>query len=289
MIDPYKILGISANASPDDIKKAFKSKAKEYHPDKPTGNETKFKQINEAYEILKDPQKRQMHDHGGMNPNFSRGRDGSFRFSFGDGAGFDDMVNEFFGGGFGQRQSRRGQDPFSSMRGRPMRNRDIKITLNCTLEDIFFQTSKELNVSLPSGETKNVNVTLPVDSDDGTTIRFRGLGDNTQKQFDPGDLLVRLLIQPHNRFQRQGYDLTHEYKINVLEVLVGKTIELEHISLNTVRHTLPAGSQPDQTIRFKGKGMPKPNGEYGDLYIKLKPYTPKELNTNVLKELKKLI
>ena len=83
--------------------------------------------------------------------------------------------------------------------------------------------------------------------------------------------------------------MTHEYKINVLEVLVGKTIEIEHISLNTIRHTLPEGSQPDQTIRFKGKGMPKPNGEYGDLYIKLKPYTPKELNTNVLKELKKLI
>ena len=99
--------------------------AKEYHPDKPDGDEAKFKQINEAYEILKDPKKKEMYDLGGMDPNqpnFHRGRDGSFRFSFGGGEGFDDIIRDFFEDG-----PMSGNNPFSRMHRRPLRNKDIKL------------------------------------------------------------------------------------------------------------------------------------------------------------------
>ena len=169
MNDPYRILGVNKSSSPQDIKQAFKKLAKEYHPDKPDGDEAKFKQINEAYEILKDPKKKEMYDLGGMDtnqPNFHRGRDGSFRFSFGGGEGFDDIIRDFFEDG-----PMSGNNPFSRMHRRPLRNKDIKITLNCTLEDLYFRNEKELQITAPSGTTRNVKVSIPVNADNIKTAK----------------------------------------------------------------------------------------------------------------------
>jgi curved DNA-binding protein len=287
MNDPYRILGVNKNSSPQDIKQAFKKLAKEYHPDKPDGDEAKFKQINEAYEILKDPKKKEMYDLGGMDPNqpnFHRGRDGSFRFSFGGGEGFDDIIRDFFEDG-----PMSGNNPFSRMHRRPLRNKDIKITLNCTLEDLYFQNEKELQITAPSGTTRNVKVRIPVNADDNTTIRFKGLGDNTHKDLQPGNLLVTMKVQPHHKFVKIRYDLHLDYKINIFKIITGENIEIDHISNSKLHAKVPELSQPDQIIRLKSKGMPKPNGTYGDLYVKLKPYTPSDVNNKVIETLKKHI
>jgi len=287
MNDPYRILGVNKSSSPQDIKQAFKKLAKEYHPDKPDGDEAKFKQINEAYEILKDPKKKEMYDLGGMDPNqpnFHRGRDGSFRFSFGGGEGFDDIIRDFFEDG-----PMSGNNPFSRMHRRPLRNKDIKITLNCTLEDLYFRNEKELQITAPSGTTRNVKVSIPVNADNNTTIRFKGLGDNTHRDLQPGNLLVTIKIQPHNQWVRIGADLHLDFKINIFKLVTGASIELDHISNSKLHIKVPELSQPDQIIRLKSKGMPKTNGTFGDLYVKLKPYTPSDVNNKVIETLKKYI
>lgn len=286
MNDPYRILGVNKNSSPQDIKQAFKKLAKEYHPDKPDGDEAKFKQINEAYEILKDPKKKEMYDLGGMDPNqpnFHRGRDGSFRFSFGGGQDFDDVIRDFFEDG------PMSGNPFSRMHRRPLRNKDIKITLGITLEDLYFRNEKELQITAPSGTTRNVKVTIPVNADNNTTIRFKGLGDNTYRDLEPGNLLVTLRVQPDTKWIKVGFDLHIDFKINIFKLVTGVDIELEHISKSKLHIKVPELSQPDQIIRLKSKGMPKANGTFGDLYVKLKPYTPTNVNNKVIETLKKHI
>jgi len=271
MQDPYKTLGVAKDAKDSEIKQAFRKLAKEYHPDK-GGDQKRFKEINEAYDILKDPQKRQQYDFGGFNNQ--QGFNG-----FTTGGDFDDILREFFHSG----PMRSG---FSAMHRQTMRNKDVKINLICTLEDIYFQTQKDLSVKIPSGETKNIKLTIPVDAEDGTTIRFRGLGDNSHKELPPGNLLVQVQIKPHDTYARKTYDLHMEHKINILDVLAGITLHFDHISKSKITSTLPELSQPNQTLRFKGKGMPKPNGTHGDLYVQLKPYTPTQVNKKVMKSIK---
>tara|TARA_B100001113_G_C21083200_1_gene610869 strand:+ start:762 stop:1628 length:867 start_codon:yes stop_codon:yes gene_type:complete len=288
MNDPYRILGINKSSSPQDIKQAFKKLAKEHHPDRPGGDEAKFKQINEAYETLKDPKKKRIYDHGGMDPNqpnFHRGGDGSFRFSFGQGEDFDDVIRDFFEDG----PMRGSGNPFSRMHRRPLRNKDIKITLGITLEDLYFRNEKELQITAPSGTTRNVKVSIPVNADNNTTIRFKGLGDNSHQELQPGNLLVTIKVQQHIRWIRIGFDLHLDFKVNIFKLITGANIELDHISKSKLHIKIPELSQPDQIIRLKGKGMPKADGNFGDLYVKLKPYTPSEVNNKVIETLKKHI
>ena len=288
MNDPYRILGINKSSSPQDIKQAFKKLAKEHHPDRPGGDEAKFKQINEAYETLKDPKKKRIYDHGGMDPdqpNFHRGGDGSFRFSFGQGEDFDDVIRDFFEDG----PMRGSGNPFSRMHRRPLRNKDIKITLGITLEDLYFRNEKELQITAPSGTTRNVKVSIPVNADNNTTIRFKGLGDNSHRDLEPGNLLVTIKVQQHIQWIRIGFDLHLDFKVNIFKLITGANIELDHISKSKLHIKVPELSQPDQIIRLKGKGMPKVDGNFGDLYVKLKPYTPSEVNNKVIETLKKHI
>ncbi|OUU18328.1 MAG: hypothetical protein CBC05_02795 [Crocinitomicaceae bacterium TMED45] len=275
MQDPYKTLGVLKDADATDIKKAFFNLAKEHHPDK-GGNPEKFKQINEAYDVLKDPQKRQQYDLGGYgNSSFDRRQGASgFSFSFGNNGfdGFDDVIRDFFHSG-----------PTRSMHRQTMRNKDIKITVQCTLEDIYFQTEKELNVQTPSGQNKNVKLTIPVDADNGTIIRFKGLGDNSYRELDPGNLLVHIKIQPHSTYTRNNFDLFQNYKVSILDILTGCNLQIDHISKTKIKSEIKELSQANQTMRFKGKGMPKRDGTFGDLYIQIKPFTPSTVNKKIIK------
>tara|TARA_B100000941_G_C28477806_1_gene540308 strand:+ start:514 stop:1365 length:852 start_codon:yes stop_codon:yes gene_type:complete len=275
MQDPYKTLGVSRDAETGEVKKAFLKLAKEYHPDK-GGDAEKFKQINEAYDILKDPQKRQQYDLGGFDPAGNPNGPGNFSFSFGgDGPGFegfDDVIKDFFGSG-----------PMRNFRHRqPMRNRDVKITVQCTLEDIYFQTQKELNVRTPTGN-RNVKLTIPVDADTGTVIRFQGLGDKSYADLPPGNLLVSVKVKAHDNYTRNEHDLFEDLKINIFDVITGCDLEVKHISGTSFRTKIKEGSQPTQTVRIKGKGMPKKDGTYGDLYIQFKPYTPDTVDKRIIK------
>lgn len=276
MINPYDILEIDKSASESDIKRAFRKKAAQYHPDK-GGNEEKFKQVNEAYQILSNKDKRKMYDqYGTTDPQqagfrrSSYGRNGEQVF---DNVG--DLFEEFFGGSFGS--------PFR----RPLRNRDIKLSLQCRIEDIYTQEEKVLSIDTPSGQ-KKVTVKIPANAETGTIIRLRGLGDHSYKELQPGNLMIHLTVMNHPTYVKRNFDLYQDYQISIIDVLLGSNINLDHISGEKISWDLPQESQPTQTVRFKGKGMPKPNGTYGDLYVVLKPFTPKGLNSNILNELRKL-
>lgn len=275
MQDPYKTLGVSKDAEANDIKKAFFNLAKEHHPDK-GGNPEKFKQINEAYDVLKDPQKRQQYDLGGFENNSFRRQPGasSFSFSFGNNGfdGFDDVIRDFFHSG-----------PTRNMHRQTMRNKDIKITVQCTLEEIYFQTEKELNVQTPSGQNKNVKLRIPVDADNGTIIRFKGLGDNSYRELEPGNLLVHIKIQPNATYTRNNFDLFQDYKVSILDIITGCDLEIDHISKTKIKSSIKELSQANQTMRFKSKGMPKRDGTFGDLYIQIKPFTPTTVNKKIIK------
>jgi curved DNA-binding protein len=269
MKDPYDILGVNKNSSSEEIKKSYKKLAKKYHPDVNNGDDTKFKEINEAYDILKDPQKKERYDLGGFDTAMNQG---GFSFTQGN---FDDIIKEFFHSG-----------PSRAFHRSPMRNKDIKIGIRCTLEDIYFQTQKTLNVQLPNGSTKSVNVTIPVDANNNTVIRFKGLGDNAHTNLPPGNLMVHVKIDTHDVYRREDFDLHSDHKINIFDIICGTTITLPHISKNQIKTTLQPLSQPTQIVRFKGRGMPQPDGNYGDLYVHLKPYTPSTVNTNIKKFIK---
>ena len=273
MQDPYNTLGVNRKTSAEDIKKSFKKLAKKYHPDMSGGDDSKFKEINEAYDILKDPQKRQQYDLGGFDNNGSNMSQG-FGFSA---HGFDDIIKDFFSSG---------PSRTTSFHRQQMRNRDVKITLRCTLDDIYFQTQKSLTVQLPNGTSKVVNVTIPVDADDNTTIRFKGLGDATHGNMAPGNLLVHVKIDKHNIYTREQFDLHCDHKISVFDIICGTSFSLPHIGKNQIKTTLPELSQPTQVMRFKGRGMPRQNGTFGDLYVHLKPYTPSTVNSSIKKMIK---
>ncbi len=277
-MNPYETLDVKRSASESEIKKAFRKKAAEYHPDK-GGDEAKFKEVNEAYQILSNKEKKQMYDQfGTTDPQQAGFRSGSFgRNGEHVFENVGDLFEEFFGGGFG-----------TSFRNRPLRNKDIKLGLTCRLEDVYTQDEKLLSIDLPSGKRK-VTLTIPANAETGTIIRLRGLGDQSIRDLEPGNLMVHLTLLEHDTYQKRKYDLYQDYPINVLNILVGCNIELDHISGTKISWSLPEASQPTQTTRFKGKGMPKPNGTFGDLYVTLKPFTPKGLNNKVINELRKMV
>ena len=278
--DYYKTLGVQPNASQDEIKRAYKKLAKEHHPDVGSGDETKFKQVSEAHDTLKDSQKRQDYDlqrkfgsQQGRRPfGFQSGNFDDIVINVGEGGGFDSIIEEFFGHPhpFGARRT------FRQKQSKPMRNQDIRINLSVSLDDIYNRLAKDLLVKTPDGSKKNVRVEIPVTADDGTQIKFSGLGSSHYQNLRPGNLYVVLSLYPHPSFTKQGYDLHTTVDIDVFDALLGSTIVINHFK-SKVKVAVPELTEPDSIIRLKGKGMPMPNGVYGNLYIKLNYVVPSSL------------
>ena len=272
--DYYQILGLSKTASADEIKKAYRKLALQYHPDRNKGDKTaeeKFKEVTKAYEVLSDPQKRQTYDQfgeaafeqGGAQGPFGGGqgggRYGPFTYTYSTGnfdfGGFSDpfeIFEQFFGGG----------SPFARAQRRP--------TYSLTIS--FMEAVK--------GATKKVNlggkvqtIKIPAGVDDGSRIRF-------------GEADVVIDVLPDRKFQRQGYDIISEEEISFPQAALGDTIEVETVE-GKVKIKIPAGTQPDTLIRLRGKGVKMLRGAgHGDHYVKIKVTVPKNL-TGRQKELLK--
>ncbi len=279
--DYYEVLGVPKNASDDEIKKAYRKLAIKYHPDKNPGNkeaEEKFKEINEAHDVLSDKQKRARYDqfgHAGVggasgdpfaggNPFGSGGsfnfNGQSFNFDFG-GGGFDDILGSLFGFGNGARRARRGAD--------------YQTSVTLTFEEAIFGTEK--SVSMNDG--KQIKVKIPAGIDDGMSIRLRGKGGPAPEGgSEAGDLYVRIRVKPHKHLTREGAIILSEEHVDMVDAALGCEIEVETVD-GTVTMKVPAGTQSGTPFKLSGHGVPfRADGDRGPHIVTVIVETPRNLS-----------
>jgi len=272
MADYYNTLGVPKSASDKEIKQAFRKKAMEYHPDK-GGDPDKFKAINEAYNTLKDPQKKQMYDqYGTADPQQMGGNPfGGFEFN-GD---MNDIFSTFFGQGFNQRR-------------RPMRNKDIRLGYKLSFLDVYTGTGATISYKLPSGKTEIIDVKIPAGMKHGDHVQFQGYGDDSIKELPRGNLVVQLSIpNPHN-YKRDGENLYTELQVDIFDLLLGKNIPIKTPEHKAIMLNIPPGTNNGVTMNVTGHGVPQVNtNRRGNLYVTLKAITPK-LTTEELNKIKEI-
>ncbi|MDF1825746.1 MAG: J domain-containing protein [Verrucomicrobiales bacterium] len=270
--DYYEILGVDKSASQDEIKKAFKKLARKYHPDvaKDLPNaEEKFKEVNEAYEVLSDAGKRQKYDT--LGPNWEQGQGfpggggggGSYEYNFGGSTGFSDFFESMFGGG--------GGDPFGSYGGRqprssrPRAGQNIEADLLVSIEEVMTGSTRELRLSRPSGE-KTIRVKVPRGIGEGQKIRCANLGHPGANGGPDGDLFLRVRFERHPVYRANGKDLESELILTPWEIVLGTSVTAPTPHGN-VKMTVKPNTAPGTRMRLKGKGLPKGTADFGDLYL----------------------
>jgi len=340
--DYYEVLGISKGASEEEIKKAYKKLARQYHPDMNPGDkeaEEKFKEVNEANEVLSDPEKKARYDQfgfAGVDPSYGAGAGGAY----GGAGGFDfdvgDIFSSFFGGGFGGGTARRNG---------PMRGESIRARVTIDFIEAAFGCEKELTLErsetcgtcggngCASGTTpeicpdcrgtgsvtraqrtpfgvmqsqtvctkcsgtgkiihqpcpdcrgsgavrhrRTIKVNIPAGIDDGQTISLRGQGHAGRNGGQSGDLLITVMVRPHELFHREGTSVICEAPITFAQAALGAELEIPTID-GKVKYTIPEGTQTGTVFRLKGKGIPSINGRgRGDQYVTVTIETPKGL------------
>jgi len=314
--DPYKILGVSRGSSEDEVKKAYKAKARQYHPDlnKDANAEDKFKEVNGAFEVLGNPEKRKMYDEFGedaermgFDPEKARqyraysshlgggrGGGGGFGGGFGQGGGglggLGDIFGQFFGGrGGGGARARR-----------PQAGANVATSLTIDLLESLRGAEIELNANLPSPCTTcsgsealachtcggrgatyqptQLKVRIPAGVVDGGKIRLGGKGEPGIHGGPPGDLLITVHLRPHPFLRREDNDLYLTLPITVVEAVGGATLEVPTLN-GAINMKIPPGSQSGQRLRVRGKGAPSPRGgERGNLYVELAIQVPDQLD-----------
>ena len=344
--DYYEVLGVSKGASEDEIKRAYKKLARKYHPDMNPGDkeaEEKFKEINEANEILSDPEKKSRYDQfgfAGVDPNYGAGAGGAY-----GGAGFDfgdlgDIFGSFFGGGFG------GGFGGQQRRNGPQRGESIRMSVSVSFTEAAFGCEKDVTldrseqcptcngsgcasgttpeicpecrgtgtvqvrrqtpmgvfastsactkcggtgkiIHQPCGEChgngrvhkrRTVKVSIPAGIDNGQTISLRGQGHAGKNGGPNGDLLITVMVKPHELFHRDGTSVFCEAPITFAQAVLGAELEIPTID-GKVKYAIPEGTQTGTVFRLKGKGIPVLNGRgRGDQYVTVTIETPRNLN-----------
>jgi curved DNA-binding protein len=294
--DYYAILGVAKTASQDEIQRAYRKLARQYHPDvnKDPGAEDTFKDVGEAYEVLKDPEKRDKYDRygsawkaaqqsGGTPPPgyedvwFDLG--GTPDDAFSGFSGFSSFFDQLFGGG-ARRGSFRGQ-PGAGHRGGArswtMAGADQEARLTLSLEEVARGGQREISLTDPeTGETKTYTVTIPKGIRPGQRIRLAQLGGKGIGGGPAGDLYLQVELLPHPAFRLEGRDLYTTLEVTPWEAALGANATLGTLEGN-VRVKIPAGSSSGRRIRLRGKGLSDPKGGAGDLYAEIQIVLPKSL------------
>jgi curved DNA-binding protein len=274
MTDYYQTLGVSKNASPDEIKKAYRSLANKHHPDK-GGDQAKFKDISVAYENLSDPQKKAEYDHqrqyGGQQFNFNTGN------PFG---------GDPFGGMFGQGHPF--GDIFGHMRGGHLRrNRDLNIQCSVSFVDSYLGKSLEANFQLPSGRNQTVKINVPAGIANGDTIRYTGLGDDSVQNAPRGNLNVTIIVQPDPNFERRGDDIYTTINITPIEAMIGCKKTVTSITGDQRELDIRAGVESGVEFASHGNGFTNVNnGHRGRFVSVVKIKTPAITDPSLIAKLK---
>ncbi|MBS1514787.1 MAG: J domain-containing protein [Bacteroidetes bacterium] len=305
--DYYKILGVEKSASQDEIKKAYRKLAIKYHPDKNAGNkeaEEKFKEINEANEVLSDPDKRKKYDelgenwkyyqqaggqsqdfdwsryanHGGGGSHYTSGNFSGFE-GFG-GGGFSDFFETLFGGGFSQGGgARRGGRRSASMRGE-----DMRAALSITLEEAYNGVEKLFTI-----DGQSIKLKIKPGIPDGQVLRLSGKGYAGTGGGAHGDLLLSITVEKDNRYERKGADLYTDIHVDIVTAELGGKAEVKTFK-GTVKVNIAKETDNGKTLRLPGMGMPVYGKEnhFGDLYVKVNLTIRKNLSDKEEKLFKEL-
>jgi molecular chaperone DnaJ len=278
--DFYKILGIGKSASGDEIKKKYRSLARELHPDKTKGDaamEEKFKAVSEAYDILSDGKKRaeydqarDMFERGGMRApqggqNF---QGGDFSDIFGGGNPQDIFANLFGGGG------RRG----------PRKGQDLQTEATITFKEAAFGTTLELRLSADGGPSQTISARVPSGVNDGAKIRVKGKGSSGEA--GPGDLFISLHVKPHAIFSRKGENLALTVPVTFTEATLGGDIKVPTLTGDEVTLRIAPGTSNGRVLRVKGRGITK-GATVGDLLVTIEVQVPQRVEGEALDALKK--
>ncbi len=285
----YERLGVSRNASADEIKKAYRRKALELHPDRNPGDaaaEEAFKAASEAYQILSDSQKRAIYDRYGMDGLRAGG--GGFQDAADIFSHFQDIFSDFFGGNIGGF----GVDPRVA-RNAPRRGSDLRLMLRITLAEAADGVQREFDVRVADArgaeEPRKVRVSVPAGIDTGQTLRVSGQGQPGLNGGPPGNLYVTIDIEAHERFEREGADLLTHLDVSFAQAALGAKLEATLLSGDTKRVEVPAGTQPGDAIVIEGAGMPKLERRgRGRLICVVRLKVPKRLNSKAKKLVKEL-
>ncbi len=303
--DYYAALGVGKNASEKEIKQAYRKLARKHHPDLNPGDknaETRFKSINEAYEVLGDPEKRRRYDELGSNwrmydqaqqqgagapfggdwASANAGEGGGFRTMteeemhriFGDADPFSDFFRAFFGGAEPE-AGRRGR---STRAARSRRGQDIEQEIDLTLEEAFHGVTRRLSIK-HDGHARSLDVRIPAGVADGSRVRVAAEGQHGASGAASGDLYLRVRLTPHARFERKGRDLYIRVGIPITTAVLGGEAEVATLGGRPLRLKVPASTQNAQVFRLKGHGMPevgKPDSQ-GDLYATVEIEVPRHL------------
>jgi curved DNA-binding protein len=318
--DYYATLGVAKTATEKEIKQAFRKLARKHHPDVNPGDksaEAKFKELNEAYEVLGDPEKRRKYDElganwrmyeqagagpqpgggqaGGWNVNFGQGFPGAggpagggfrtmtedeMREMFGDSDPFSDFFHTFFGGA----GAASGGSEDAGRRGRSGRarggraGRDVEQEIELPLEDAFQGTTRRLSIK-HDGHARTVDVRIPAGVGDGSRVRISGEGETGSGGAKAGDLYLRIRLAPHPKFERKSTDLYTRVSIPLTTAVLGGEADVQTIGGKSLRLKIPPMTQNAQVFRLKGHGMPTVNHpeQTGDLYATVDVQLPREL------------
>ena len=302
--DYYATLGVPKTASDKDIKQAYRKLARKHHPDVNPGDkaaEARFKLINEAYEVLGDPDKRRKYDDLGANwrayeqtqrqgggpeadgvwsvnmggPGGARTMsEEEMRSVFGGSEPFSDFFNAFFGGAPPDAQTRSARHG----RSRARRGHDVEQDLSLTLDDAFHGATRRLIIKL-DGHTRSVDVRIPAGVGDGSRVRVSGEGGHGTGGAAPGDLYLRVHVEPHPQFERKGRDLHVRVAVPLVTAVLGGDAAVPAVDGRSLRLRVPPTTQNGQVLRLKGHGMPavgRPD-DRGDLYATVDVRLPRSL------------
>jgi curved DNA-binding protein len=254
----YETLGVQTNATPDEIKRAYRKLASQHHPDK-GGDKAKFQEIQSAYDMLSNPQKRATYD----NPATARHTEFNFNFGPGDAFDFQSIFNAF-GTRFQHQQQQRQQH--------------ARMSLWITLEDIARGGQKTVSVATGHGNS-TIEIEIPLGINDGDTVQYSKIG--------PGgmDLLITFRIHPNPRWQRQGSNITTELAVRIWDLILGAEISVQDILGNTLTVTIPPRTQPGTVFRLRERGLQQRLSGAGDFFVKMQAQIPEHIPKDLIESI----